>query len=142
MIRLTLVAVLLLSFQGCIFVPFIEGVKEMGVTKSHRLQLLEKSLVNFQSNRGFENLSQVLMLVEESRRDIVKNHLKSRWASHKPVDQRVIDVELSEDGYEAKVDIMARGLNRQTQVVEEQEEMQHWIFEIDSGWKLLEIRAS
>lgn len=124
---------------GCIFVPMIESVKDVGLTRSHRMQLLSKDVKNFENARYWDNLSTALAFAEDSHREELKLQLKQESKGQKSVDSKISDVEFSSDAYEADVEVASRVYNTSTLLVEQVTEMQHWIFSVSGGWRLQRI---
>jgi hypothetical protein len=136
---LCLSAIVLL--QGCIFVPFIESVKEIGATASHRQQLLPKSLKDFHEAIYWKDMTRASSFVAQdaTEKDSI---VKTNQNVERLVDIKVEQVKYTEDAFEADVTVIIRAYNNKTLVISERRESEAWLYTISNGWKILSRGAA
>lgn len=129
----------LVGASGCVIAPFIESVRQVGATKSHRMELLEKEVNAFQAARYWKDMSVALGTAKESARPQIKEYLRGRSSNVKVVDSKIVDAEFSPDAFEAEVEVESRVYELNTLQVRTEREKQSWIFSIADGWKVLAL---
>lgn len=124
---------------GCIFVPVIEGVNQMGLTKEDRASLLPGEVKRFQDARYWGNYLNALSYVLDESKDSIGKQLRRRPEGEKIVKSELREIELSPDGHEADVEVLMKRYDQNTLVVRNIEEVQHWRFLMGKGWRLLSM---
>jgi hypothetical protein len=125
-----------LQLSGCIFVPFLESMKEIGATVSHRQGKLTKDLKNFHEALYWGNFQTAASYLD-SKVTNPEETLAVDRKTERLVDMKVEHVKYSEDAFEADVVVVVRAYNNKTLVVNERRENEQWLYSMTNGWKLL-----
>jgi hypothetical protein len=138
---LILATFLVLQFcSGCILVPFINGIKELGITESDRIRLFDKAISEFHDYQRMQLISQMAGFVVPEWRQNFMNIYRQRKNSEKVIDYAIEMVEFNEDVDEATAEVAVRRFQNNRYVVETRIEKQIWVF-ISGGWKLKELEV-
>jgi hypothetical protein len=134
------VFIFVITASGCIVVPFIDSVRQVGATKSHRMDLLNKEIERFQVARFWQDMSTALSHVKENERANVKKYFLEKFSSARVVSHKIMDVEFTTDAFEASVEVQTRLYEPASPQVVTQNEIQEWIFSLSDGWKVRLLR--
>lgn len=130
---------LTLSTTGCIIAPMIQSWKEVGATKSHRMQLLSKTLDDFNKARYWESSSAAVRFAQEARVSDVQSSLGEAGKDQRLVDSKIRDINFSTDAFEADVEMERRVYRPSSLIVVTETEQQHWVFTLTEGWELFDL---
>jgi hypothetical protein len=134
------VAILVIFFlNGCILVPFIDGVKKIGVTKSDREKLLKPIVERFQELVYWNKWEEAGHLIVQESRSKELRQILNRAKGFRLVDSKVDFIEYDKDSSNAVVDLTIRRYKVPFYVVEEFQEQQNWTFTISDGWKFVSV---
>lgn len=128
---------LTMTASGCVFVPVIESVHQMGLTKGDRANLLTGEVKRFQDARYWGNFMNALSYVHDDAKEAVGRQLRRRPEGEKIVKSEIRSAELSPTGHDADVTVIIKRYDQSTLVVKDIEERQHWRFLTGKGWRLV-----
>lgn len=125
-------------FSSCIFVPFVESVRDIGATPSHRMALMNETLNDFKQTLSWSDNNRLGKFVREDKsRELVDKFEVDK--DTKIIDAKIVRVEYASDVYEADVELLMRRYSLNTLVVKEIELHQKWSFSLSDGWKLFDV---
>lgn len=142
--RIALVSTLILvilTLPGCLLLPIIEGMHQMGVTSSDRQALLSRDMKLFQDALYWGSHDQAMAYTAESSREDVGNKLRAMRKSEKIVESQVESVNFSDESYTASVSVAVKYYSVPYYVVNERSEEQVWRFELPAGWRIVSMNA-
>lgn len=123
---------------SCIFVPFVESVRDIGATPSHRMALMNETLKDFKQTLSWSDNNRLGKFIREDKfREIIDKFEVDK--DTKVIDAKIERVEYANDVYEADVELLMRRYSLNTLVVKEIELNQKWSFSLTDGWKLFDV---
>lgn len=134
--------VLFLVLQGCIFVPAIDSVSRLGVTRSDRERLLAEQIKKFQEVLFWGNPNEALRFARDDARDDVRRYLKQISQEERVVESKVKSIDFSGNSYAAEVEVGVKYYRVPYYLVNERFENQKWEFSTVGGWKIVAIGGS
>jgi hypothetical protein len=136
-----LIAIALLGpLHGCVLVPVIDSVQQIGFTKDDRIQLLPAQVKRFQDAMYWGNYAVALGFVDPQQHEQFRKEFRRGAQREKLVETRIAEISPSEDGYQARVVVAVKRYDPSTLVVREIEEEQDWVFALSKGWRLASRR--
>ncbi len=131
------VLVLVFSTTGCIFMPIINGFREMGATADSRRELLQKKIRAFNLAIKDSDMSLAMACIDrddEEFRERVRNEIRKSKSKEKIVDAEIEYVEFDDDTYKADVEVRIKYYNVPFFVVNEKIEKTKWEFYSREWW--------
>lgn len=137
MVKLLNLLFCLVAFaSGCVFVPVIQGVRDIGLTKDSRVELLSKQLKSFNDDIYWENAGGLRAVIDEEMPPDQRELLVEKRKGQKIVSSEVQRTDVNDDATEATVTVIFRKYHSNRLVVEECPEKQFWIFRAGKGWMI------
>ncbi len=136
-----LVATLLLQIiilSGCVFAPTIDSFRRAGITKADRASLLGGEVKKFHDALYWGQAETVLSMISEQAREDVLMELKGRTDEERIVESKIVALAISDDGFEANVEVAVRYFKVPTYIVNKRKEKELWRFSMTDGWRLVE----
>lgn len=124
------------SMQGCILVPFVDAFKQAGVAEGDRQRLLAPDMKRFGDNLSAGTIPGALEYATSESRRTLARQFERIGSDEKIVDSKVLDVEFTNDSYNASARVAVRYFEVPYYVVKTRKEQQEWVFSISSGWKI------
>ncbi len=131
---LLLSLVSILCLDACVFVPFIDSYKSMGVTEADRQGLLPKTLKSFQDNIYWGSYSRAVASVKEESIDDVRETFK-RYKERKIVSIKTEDIAFSDLSKTATVQVLVKYYEIPQYVVNDENVEETWNFNLGE-WTL------
>lgn len=132
--------VVLCALSGCILTPIISSMREMGVSKSARVELLQRGVRDFhlalQMNDPIK-ASAYLSREEEQLVQDLMTEMRRRKREERVVDSDVDFIDIAEDGYTANVEVSVQYFQVPYYVVNTRTERERWEFSTRKGWKVV-----
>lgn len=131
---------LLLGLGGCLLVPIVDGVKQIGVTKADRMALLPDRVASF-NNAMYWGRSQdaLTFALPESRADLTRAMKEASKYQERIVETKVDHIEFDDEGTHATVEVTVRAFRVPVYVVNDSAKQQRWVFSLTNGWQLAGI---
>ena len=138
--RIAVVTLVVVGLSGCLLVPIVDGVKQIGVTKSDRMALLPEQVARF-NNAMYWGRSQdaLTFALPESRAELTKAMKESSKYQERIVETKVDHIEFDDEGTNATVEVTVRAFRVPIYVVNDSAKQQRWVFSLTDGWKLAGI---
>ena len=138
-LALILVVMLLMVTQlsGCLLVPVVEGVSQVGVTKNDRQALLADKVKEANEAIYWGDRGRLLSLVKEDSAEEIRRFVDNRPQDLRYVERKVVAMDLSNDGYKADVRLKVKSFTPSTLVITERLESQRWEFGFSKGWQMV-----
>jgi hypothetical protein len=136
---LVFVTVSFLFFQGCIFVPILDGFNHSGVTSGQRAAKLPKAVQEFQDYVFWGDMEKALAMAEPEFRKDIRQSLTKFPKDERVVETKMLSADYYEDAYDADVIVQTRSFDKRTLAVRERNIAQKWVFYIGSGWVIKEL---
>jgi hypothetical protein len=127
----------MLTCNGCVLVPVIESVSQIGVTKSDREALLSRDMKKLNDAIYWGKPEEAAQLFSDETRATLIEGLRKKNKEERVVESKVDSVEFNEDSYAATVAVSIRYYTAPYYVVTERIEEQQWQFKLPSGWRIL-----
>ena len=127
---------------GCIFIPLIDGVKKIGVTKSDREALLSSEVKEFQDLVYWNKFQLAGAKIQEEVRSQQLKQLTKRYKDYRLVDSTIDAIDFDKDSDHATVTVTARRFKVPFYIVEAYTEDQTWAFSVNSGWKFITAKKA
>jgi hypothetical protein len=134
-----LVAGGLVSLQGCIFVPILDGFNQSGVTSGQRAAKLAKTVKEFQDYVFWGDVDKALAMAEPEHRKEIGKSLQKLPKDERVVETKMLSADYSEDVYDADVVVQTKSFDKRTLAVHERNIAQKWVFYMGSGWVIKEL---
>jgi hypothetical protein len=125
--------------SGCIFVPVIESVRELGFTKDQRSEQLPKVLKTFNDDVYWSKSSELQAMFDRDLSKESRSALLRPKKNLKTVSTDIDVTDINPDATEARVEVTRKRYSLDTLIVEECPEAQLWIFRSGKGWRLNEV---
>lgn len=125
------------SLSGCILVPVVEGVSQVGVTKGDREALLTNTVKEANEAIYWDDRGRLLALVREDSAEEIRRFIDNRPQDLRYVERKVVAMDLSGDGYKASVRLKVKSYTPSTLVITERLEAQRWEFGFSKGWQMV-----
>jgi len=133
-----LFAIVVLFVCGCgLIAPVAESVQSVGITAGDRQALLPNELTKFNTALFWGRAPDALAYVLPESRESVQAQLRKGRDQERLVESKVDNIDYSEDGYDATVEVTFKYFKVPFYIVTERHEVQKWRFTIRNGWKLL-----
>lgn len=129
----------LLFFQGCVFVPILDGFNHSGVTSGQRAAKLPKAVQEFQDYVFWGDMEKALAMAEPENRKEIRQSLTKLPKDERVVEAKMLSADYSEDAYDADVVVQTKSFDKRTLAVRERNIAQKWVFYIGSGWVIKEL---
>ncbi len=138
--RLVVCALVIAFLSGCVLVPIVDGVKQIGVTKSDRMALLSERVQRFNHALYWGRSDDALAYaVPENRAQIAQVLKASNKHQERIVETKVDHIEFSEDGTTATVEVTVKAFRVPVYVVNDTAREQRWVFSFAHGWQIAGI---
>lgn len=138
---LALISVVMLlmvtQLSGCLLVPVVEGVSQVGVTKNDRQALLADKVKEANEAIYWGDRGRLLSLVREDSAEEIRRFVDNRPQDLRYVERKVVAMDLSKDGYKADVRLKVKSFTPSTLVITERLESQRWEFGFSKGWQMV-----
>ena len=142
-LSLTLALTLAVFIQtGCIFVPIIDGVKKVGLTKSDREALLTPKVKDFQDLVYWSKFQEAGVFIKEDVRGDQLRELSRKYKDYRLVDSKIDFIDFNESGDAATVSVTARRFKVPFYIVEDYAEDQKWEFSLSDGWRFVSAKKA
>lgn len=128
---------LTLSLGGCVAVPFMQGISELGVTEGGRQRLFAKEIKRFNSARSWENPVTLIDFISPTADPKLLPQLQSDVKGRRVVDSKIDTLTFADNAYRADVGVTVRSFKTSSYLVEEQVEHQRWEYSSGAGWKIV-----
>ena len=138
MTKYAFIFALLLNLTGCIVAPLVDAFNKIGLTESDRVALLTPDVKGFNEALIWGDKSRALAYASEKSREKISEQLDELGEEMKVVDSKIKDIEFKEDSYKASVSTVMRYYKVPYYVVKNRKEIQEWVFDLQSGWKMSE----
>lgn len=130
---------IIISFNACFVTPLVDSFKGMGVTKSDREELINKTIKHFYANLRTNNYVHITQFLAKERKDALLRELRMRRKVEKLVDGKIDVIEFNEDSHQAEVEVLVKYYEAPFFVLNERIEKQIWKFVgSQSGWRLFQ----
>ncbi len=126
--------IIILGFNACVFVPFIDSYKNIGVTQGDRQALLPKVLKDFQNNIYWGTYSKALTFVKKESLENVRESFK-RYKERKIVSVKTEDIIFSDSSKKATVKSLVKYYEIPYYVVKDENVEEIWNFSL-GDWEL------
>jgi hypothetical protein len=124
-----------ITLGGCIFVPVLDSIHKIGITKEDRKAKLQNDVKSFLEALYWNNLNSAIYFVSEKNKDELKNSLTNN--ENKKIASYKIDFyDFDQDAKNAQVNVTLRTYNIGNLIVNDTKETQSWEFSLDKGWKI------
>lgn len=141
--RVVCAALLFASLAGCqVAVPFIDSFKQIGATEGDRVQLLAKSIKQFQDARYWDDQTVAMNFFLPDKRMELLQTLRRKQKDERIIESKVDDVTFTDDSKSAEVNVLVRSYKVPYYVVNERTERQTWKFSLSQGWQLEALGAA
>lgn len=128
---------LVASLGGCILVPLVDGVKQVGVTKSDRMALLSERVQRFNHALYWGRSDDALAFAVPERRAELSQALRAAAKNQERIVETKVDyIDFSEDATAATVDVTVRAFRVPVYVVSDTARRQRWVFSFADGWRI------
>ena len=138
LLTISVLTIIMLSLSSCIFIPFIDGYKQIGVTESDRKTLFDKTnkaFYNLILSGRYNNISDYLH--PDYKDELVAGYRKER-KEEKVVESSVDIVDFYEHANTAIVEMKIKAYRIPYYILEERYEKQKWEFlGVRSKWRLV-----
>jgi len=125
------------GLSGCILVPAIDSMSELGVRRSDRERLLAQDVKKFNEALYWGSPLEALKFAADDARVDIQNHIAARRSDERIVENKIHAVKFLDDGaYEADVEVLVKYYRVPFYTVQERNEKQSWEFSLAGGWKL------
>lgn len=132
---LVLVAICL-AMNGCILLPVMDSMKQMGLTRSDREALLARDVKQFHEALYWGKPDRALALAMPDNRDAIASQLREMKRSHRIVESTIDSVDFADDAFTANVDVIVKYYAVPFYIVNERIEEHVWKFQMPDGWRL------
>ncbi len=129
----------IVSLQGCIFVPILDGFNQSGVTSGQRAAKLSKTVKDFQDFVFWGDVEKALAMADPDYRKEISKALQKLPKDERVVETKMLSADYSEDAYDADVVVQTKSFDKRTLAVHERNVAQKWVFYMGSGWVIKEM---
>lgn len=131
------VVLCLTAFSGCLLVPVVEGVSQVGVTRGDREVLLANKVKEANEAIYWGDRGRLMSLVQEESAEEIRRFVDNTPSDLRYVERKVVAMDLSGDGYKAAVRLKVKSYTPSTLVITERLEAQRWEFGFSKGWQMV-----